>query len=379
MASLPDLSEAELNKTQTERERAVTTACCCITGIAMVLRTLGRYCLKVKNDRQRISTSGHFLGLDDVFNALALITFYGLAASVFLAIDRGMGVHLERVLQIHGPEGLDRYNFAIYLCALFYNSTLGFVKLSVLALYRRILTGLQSNRLSIANWIIFGLVATNTIINVFVAGFQCNPVRRAWNATSVPGTCINTSAFYVGNAITGIITDTLVYLLAIPIIKPLQMETKKKIFTLATLLVGAFAVITSCVRLAFLPGLLVNPDATWAMGVPMDWSVAEPTVGIVVSSVPAITAIRHLFNPQRYGTNSGSTRSQLDGHVKLEDFRPPAGCANRTRVSGACKASESDGSTAGNDNGSEENLVHDTPGFKGISRTTEVELSYSPR
>lgn len=46
-------------------ERTLTTVCLVIVALAMILRTFGRYCLKLKNDRQRINTSGHFLGLDD--------------------------------------------------------------------------------------------------------------------------------------------------------------------------------------------------------------------------------------------------------------------------------------------------------------------------
>ncbi|ODH48263.1 hypothetical protein GX48_05663 [Paracoccidioides brasiliensis] len=377
-SSLPKLSEAQLNETQTYTERTLTISCCCITAVTMILRTLGRYCLKVKNDRERISTAGHFLGLDDGdllwFKRFGISWLVAQNPSIFLtpfsdmrkAIDRGMGVHLEQ---------------AIYLCALFYNSTLGFVKLSVLALYRRILTGLRSNRLSVANWIIFVLVATNTAINVFVAAFQCNPIKRAWKPTSVAGTCINASAFYIGNAITGIITDTLVYLLAIPIVNPLQMEPKKKLFTLATLLVGAFAVVTSCVRLAFLPNLLKDPDITWAMGVPMDWSIVEPTVGILVSSVPAITAIRHLFTSREYGTGSSATKSQQSGHVQLSDFRPAGGYISKTKVSGTFKFPDEDNRNADNDNDndSEEHLVRGVSNMKGISRTTEVQLSYSTR
>jgi hypothetical protein len=46
-------------------ERALTTTCVSIVAISMILRTFGRYCLKLKNDRERINSSGHFLGLDD--------------------------------------------------------------------------------------------------------------------------------------------------------------------------------------------------------------------------------------------------------------------------------------------------------------------------
>lgn len=87
-------------------------------------------------------------------------------------------------------------------------------------------------------WCVFTLVAMNTTINVFVAAFQCSPIEAAFN-TTIKGKCINANAFYIGNAITGVVTDTTVYLLAIPIIKPLHMDLKRKVVTLLSFLVGA--------------------------------------------------------------------------------------------------------------------------------------------
>jgi hypothetical protein len=50
--------------------------------------------------------------------------------------------------------------------------------------------------------------------------------------------CINVNAFYLGNGITGLITDIMVYLLSIPIVMPLQMDNKTKLQLLATMLIG---------------------------------------------------------------------------------------------------------------------------------------------
>jgi hypothetical protein len=50
--------------------------------------------------------------------------------------------------------------------------------------------------------------------------------------------CILINDFYLGNAITGVATDAMVYLLSIPIVKPLQMDGKTKLQLLATMLVG---------------------------------------------------------------------------------------------------------------------------------------------
>jgi hypothetical protein len=134
------------------------------------------------------------------------------------------------------------------------------------------------------------------------------------------------------------------------------------------------AVITSCIRLSFLPALLKNPDTTWAMGIPMTWSIVEPAVGTIVSSVPAITAIRHLrASPAKtYGTNSSLSKSRTDGHVQLHEFddQKPG---NRATVNSNWKRQSKD--SLKRDNDSEEHLVGDKP--QGIAQTMEVHVSYN--
>jgi hypothetical protein len=108
------------------------------------------------------------------------------------------------------------------------------------------------------------------------------------------------------------------------------------------------------------------------MGVPMNWSVVEPAVGIVVSSVPAISAIRHWKATSAYGTGTNSLKSQ--GHIQLSDF---SNTGKKTTVSTWKKPRHGSASenTLHKDDGSEEHLVY----LKGISRTTEVKLTYGPK
>ncbi|TAQ87281.1 hypothetical protein B7494_g4402 [Chlorociboria aeruginascens] len=354
---------ADFNDVQTTSERAVTITCCVVVGVTTLLRTLGRYGLKLRNDEN--GGAGHYLGLDDVFNFFAVLAFYGLAAAVLIAIDRGMGTHLDRIIWLYGSVGFDRYNLAIYVSSIFYNLVLGLVKLSVLSLYMRILRGAPSRTLSIMLYVLCGVVTCNTVINMFVAAFQCNPIHAAFDSTVLHPKCINDSAFYLGNSITGIITDSMVYAMSVPIVKPLKMDQKRKIVVLITLLVGLFAVVTSCVRLAFLPGLLVNPDASWAMAIPMDWSVVEPTVGILVSSMPAIRSMIYLYNPShRSGNDSSYNKSVVKshlgtGHIQLQDYA--TGDSNTT-VTGKKMMQDDD---------SEKGLIY-LPMQGGISKTTEV-------
>jgi hypothetical protein len=157
------------------------------------------------------------------------------------------------------------------------------------------------------------------------------------------------------------------------------MDTKTKLQLLATMLVGGFAVVTSAVRLGFIPALLKDPDISMAMAIPMNWSVAEPAVGILVSSMPAIRAVRFLFRKPGEGSSyaSGEAQSTLrsrDGQIQLCDMGEDA----------KADAERSSAKTTGKDGDadSEENLVLGQYGMLGlgqISRTTNVEVSYSAK
>ena len=189
--------------------------------------------------------------------------------------------------------------------------------------------------------------------------------------------CADVNAFYLGNAITGVTTDAIVYLLSIPIVKPLHMDSKTKLQLMATMLIGGFAVVTSAVRLGFMPALLADPDISMAMGVPMNWSVAEPAVGILVSSMPAIRAIRFLWRrPGDDSYGSGAVQSTLKsrngGHIQLYDMKGDSKGGVSHVESGKVR----------DDNDSEEHLfvgVGGVPGFGAISKTTDLEVTYAQR
>ncbi|KAF2658322.1 hypothetical protein K491DRAFT_276322 [Lophiostoma macrostomum CBS 122681] len=375
---IPTERPANADEKQTSSEMAITITACVLVAIVVFLRYLGRWVLKRRIDtgkgkRERV------YGMDDIFNVLAVLTFYGLAIAVFMAIKRGMGTHVALVLYERGLQGFSDYNQAVFVCAIFYNTTLGMIKLSVLSLYMRILRGVQSQKMLTVVWVVFGIVAGNTLANVLVAVFGCWPIKAAWDVTMAAADkrCVDTNAFYLGNAITGVTTDAVVYLLSIPIVKPLHMDNKTKVQLMATMLIGGFAVVTSAVRLGFMPALLSDPDATMAMGVPMNWSVAEPAVGILVSSMPAIRAIRFLWRrPGDDSYGSGAVQSTLKsrngGHIQLYDIKSEGAKGG---------ASHLESGKVRDDGDSEEHLVvgNGFTGFSSISKTTDLEITYTQR
>jgi len=100
------------------------------------------------------------------------------------------------------------------------------------------------------------------------------------------------------------------------------------------------------------------------MAVPMDWSVVEPTVGILVSSMPAIRSMIYLFNP-KYGQrtqNSNSLKSNVErGHIQLADYSE-----NSVASVSAHRVKE--------DDDSEKNLIYQGARI-GVTKTTDIEVS----
>ena len=116
-----------------------------------------------------------------------------------------------------------------------------------------------------------------------------------------------------------------------------------------------------------------------AVARPMNWSVVEIAVGILVSSMPAIRAIRYLWQkPEDRSYGSGAVHSTMKstngGHVQLYDI-------NNTKK-GTISDAESGRIGDAEANSSEEDLVGKNYGPKSagqISRTTELEVSYSSK
>lgn len=110
-----------------------------------------------------------------------------------------------------------------------------------------------------------------------------------------------------------------------------------------------------------------------AMATPMNWSVAEPAVGILVSSMPAIRAIRFLWRKEgddSYGSGTAqSTLRSRNGQIQLVDM-------NRDTKNDVESAKSVERETH---NGSGEVLVGDIARMGTISRTTNLEVVFSSR
>jgi hypothetical protein len=64
------------------------------------------------------------------------------------------------------------------------------------------------------------------------------------------------------------------------------------------------ACVSSIIRITFIPRMLTNPDATWAIAPAMYWSVIETNIGILAASIPSYKALAKRYLPVLLGEYS---------------------------------------------------------------------------
>ena len=68
-------------------------------------------------------------------------------------------------------------------------------------------------------------------------------------------------------------------------------------------------------RITFIPQMLVDPDATWAITAAMYWSVIETNIGILAASIPTFKAIAKRYFPRFVGEPTYTPNSYLSRRV----------------------------------------------------------------
>lgn len=120
-----------------------------------------------------------------------------------------------------------------------YVPCLGFAKLSLLLLYRRLA---PQKWFHICIYIIMFIVAGYSFAIIFALVFTCNPIEKNWDASILEGSCINRSAIYVMTAVVNIVTDVMIILVPVPIIIKVQMPRIQRFGVMCMFAVGSMYV-----------------------------------------------------------------------------------------------------------------------------------------
>ena len=131
------------------------------------------------------------------------------------------------------------------------------------------------------NFLVFAWFIAVLLVSIF----SCAPIHGYWDRT-VPATCIDTRAFYLGNSIANILTDVIILALPIRMIWHLQTSRSQKALLTVVFGLGGFVVVVSSIRIKFI--VEVGPDFTWDYTNPIIWSYIETGIAVVCACLPTL-------------------------------------------------------------------------------------------
>jgi len=122
---------------------------------------------------------------------------------------------------------------------LIYNLTLGLLKITILIFYLRLFPYKQFRQWTWATMVfIFAVVS----ILLGLAVFQCKPIAHFWNK-DIAGKCISYDGVVFSAASLIIFTDILIVCLPIPVIRKLNLTSRRKLGVLLMFALGSLYVL----------------------------------------------------------------------------------------------------------------------------------------
>lgn len=150
---------------------------------------------------------------------------------IVFQVQYGSGAHMSSLQ----PQQISAMLKAAWFAIIAYQLGLGLTKCSILSQYMRIF---PAKHMQITIKICFTMVLCYILVTVFGTIFFCTPVNRFWELDSVPGTCINITAFFYFAAAFNIITDCIIFVIPMRELRSLQMPRRQRIALMCVFGVG---------------------------------------------------------------------------------------------------------------------------------------------
>ena len=303
---------------------AVTTAMISCATVFVALRLVSRIGIVKK------------IMVDDYFIILAWLISFGLSFSICDATHYGLGRHEDDVPTSH-QGSLNRLD---YTFTALYNPALMATKTSILVFFLTL-----SKQQRVFTWTVW---ATLAVVNAaglalsFLNIFQCRPLSATFDESRpADAHCTDIVTLFLSSAPVNIITDIVILLLPMPILKSMRLPRKQKWILYITFGFGIFVAVVDVVRISYLQNAAVTraegvingqgadhsrqteqtSDFSWYAAYIFMWSAIEVNVGIMVACVPALKPLVSRFMPQliRDKIRSGSGKRDSNTTPKPTD------------------------------------------------------------
>ncbi|KAK3346416.1 hypothetical protein B0T25DRAFT_278526 [Lasiosphaeria hispida] len=348
-------------------------------------------------------------GKDDVFMALAVLCGAGGLIAWIIACKNGYGRHQDTI---------SRDDMVILLEAQFFQSVIeasfafGFLKISIALSLLRLSRGTWYKWML---WCLVGFTCFYTLFAFITFLTFCQPITGQWDR-SKPHKCYNRELyrdFGLFNAACNIVTDVCFATLPIPLIWSLQLQRRIRIYLIAILSGGYFAVALGIAKAVFIIAYVHERDGTFYPYAPFFGSL-QLDFGIIAACAPTLrpllgsvlklsTNLNHYREANYYRAgkalaqlpvSNSATRGYLRQQTASGEFvelglgGKPQKWATINRADTSFSATVNNNSTqtgkvevsrtvTGEKSESEEDVIMRAPSdpdFKGIVKTTEFRV-----
>ncbi|KAL5119325.1 hypothetical protein ACEQ8H_002812 [Pleosporales sp. CAS-2024a] len=238
-------------------------------------------------------------GLDDLYIGVAASLGGLQTVTIFMQIRYGRGRHAKDLSEEDFNEML-KYS---WLNMLIYFVAIWTVKMSILALYYRIGSGMRGLPWVVqakAVWITAGLMSATAVASFMAQLLACMPISRTWDIERQPEGCINGALFMQISAAINVATDIVLLLFPLPLLPLIKFNKKQRTALAFIFSIGLIPVIASTMRLCeiIMSGSPISDNLSWREGdsswkwawVPV-WSQIEVDMGILVASLPSLNPL----------------------------------------------------------------------------------------
>ncbi|KAF2648432.1 hypothetical protein K491DRAFT_670618 [Lophiostoma macrostomum CBS 122681] len=221
-----------------------------------------------------------YFRFDEYLIILAMLCSIALTAAIGVQVRYGMGKHISDI----DPADTSSSLKAFWISLIVYNLSLGVIKSSILLQYLNVF---PPRKFRIACWVILAIVVGYTIWTVCASIFFCIPVDSFWTGRQ-PARCLNRYAMWFTNASINIVSDFVIILLPMPIIRSLNLARAQKRALIGVFAVGGFVCLVSIFRLQSLVKISTSHDETYDNPPAATWSSVETNIGIICSCLPCL-------------------------------------------------------------------------------------------
>ncbi|KAJ5923217.1 hypothetical protein N7454_008462 [Penicillium verhagenii] len=243
------------------------------------------------------------MGKDDYAILIALAFSWGFYGLFVGEVYHGMGADYD----IIPHKTYVTQMLCFWASVPIYQTSLISTKMSILLQYRRVFS--TTPRMRLACNLLIGFLVIYGAWTIISAWVNCIPIAKFWDPT-VAGFCFNKEALWFSNSAIHILTDLLILIYPMPVIRSLQLPTKQKYALMAVFALGGFVVITSILRLKSLLVISHSSDPTHDNVGAAEWSAIECNVAIICAALPSTRAFLSKLLPHVFSTGTNGYRSR---------------------------------------------------------------------